>query len=254
MNLSKGIIIVFTLLVFSCETSNTEKLTVATAANVQFAMQELTQLFSQETGIETEIILGSSGKLLAQIKEGAPYDVFVSANMKYPDDLYNSGLTLKEPEIYAYGKLVLWSMKEGILPSLELLKKDDVKHIAMANPKTAPYGLATEQFLLAHNLYDAIKDKLVFGESISQTNQFIISGAAELGFTALSVVKSPEIAEKGKWIELDDNGYTPIAQGAVVIKKKDRNTEKAEQFYAFLFSPKARAVLEKYGYVTNEQP
>lgn len=235
-----------------CQNKSSEKLTIATAANVQFAMQELTQLFSEESGIEAEIILGSSGKLLVQIKEGAPYDVFVSANMKYPNELLKVGLAEHKPEVYAKGKLVLWSMVEGISPTIELLKTDEVKHIAMANPKTAPYGVATEQLLNAKSMYSQIENKLVFGESISQTNQFIISGAAEAGFTAMSVVMSPEMQGKGKWIELDTKEYTPIEQGAVVIKKKDKNTKTAQQFYAFLFSPKAQNVLKKYGYITNE--
>lgn len=246
---------IYVLAIFSilgCQNKTSDKLTIATAANVQFAMEELTQLFTRETGVETEIILGSSGKLLAQIKEGAPYDVFVSANMKYPDELYRLGLTKKAPEVYAKGKLVLWSIRDSLTPSIEVLSADLVKHIAIANPKTAPYGVATKQFLNTIGVYNKIKNKLVFGESISQTNQFIISGAAEIGFTALSVVNSPKMQGKGKWMELDTKEYTPIAQGAVVIKKKGKNTDTAEQFYAFLFSPMAQEVLRKYGYITNE--
>lgn len=248
----KPFILLVSLLVFGCTDKQQNKITIATAANVQFAMEELTELFTEETGIETEIILGSSGKLLVQIKEGAPYDVFVSANMKYPKELYKLDLTEEKPEVYARGKLVLWSMVEGITPTIELLKTDKVKHIAMANPKTAPYGVATKQLLNAKSLYSQIEDKLVFGESISQTNQFIISGAAELGFTALSVVKSLKMKGKGIWIALDTIEYTPIEQGAIVIKKKDKNTKKAQEFYAFLFSPKAQNVLKKYGYIINE--
>lgn len=247
--------IIYSLAIFfllSCQSKHSNKLTIATAANVQFAMEELTNAFSQETGIESEIILGSSGKLLAQIKEGAPYDVFVSANMKYPNELYASGFTEQKPQIYAYGKLVLWSMADNIDPSLDLLLSEKVNHVAMANPKTAPYGVAAEQLLTSINLYDQVKDKLVFGESISQTNQFIISGAAEIGFTAMSVVKSPEMEGKGKWIELDNTTYTPIAQGAVTIKKKHNNSDTANQFYAFLFSSRAKEILNKYGYITHE--
>lgn len=247
-------VVMASFLLSGCRNKPSQKLTIATAANVQFAMEELTELFTQETGIETEIVLGSSGKLLAQIKEGAPFDLFVSANMKYPEDLYKNGFAENEPKVYAWGKLVMWTMYEDIKPSISLLLSDSVKHIAIANAKTAPYGIAAEQLFSNLKIYDLLKDKLVYGESISQTNQFIISGAAEIGLTAMSVVMSPEVQGKGRWASLDDSLYMPIAQGAVVIKKKDHDTTKAEQFYAFLFSEKAQQVLAAYGYITHEQP
>ncbi len=235
------------IVLFSCqETPN--KITIATAANVQFAMQELAAVFTEDTGIATEIILGSSGKILAQIKEGAPYDVFVSANIKYPNSLFNAGHTVQKPEVYGYGKLVLWTTTEGIKPSLQLLTTESITHIAIANPKTAPYGVAAEELLKHYGIYEQVKGKLVFGESLSQTNLFINSGAAEIGFTALAVVKSPKLLLKGNWLLLDSSTYTPIAQGVVVIKKEGKNTKQIQAFYRFLFSPKGRSILKKYGY------
>lgn len=232
----------------SCQQEGSAKLTIATAANVQFAMQELVDEFTQETGIETEIIHGSSGKLLAQIMEGAPYDVFVSADMKYPRSLFEAGKTEAKPKVYALGKLVLWSIKGSINPSLEVLITDSVTHVAMANPKTAPYGIATEELLKHYGIYDQVKEKLVFGEGVGQTNQFINSGAADIGFTAMSVVMSPKLTTKGKWVALDTSTYTPIAQGAVVIKNENKSNSDAQAFYQFLFSEKAKTILKRYGY------
>lgn len=245
------ILILGAAIITSCKKEDTKKLTIATAENVQFAMQELIEEFTQETGIETEIIHGSSGKLLAQIMEGAPYDVFVSADMKYPNTLYKAGKAATKPKVYAYGKLVLWTVKDEIMPSLKILTSDSIHHIAMANPKTAPYGVATQEVLKHIGADEQIEEKLVFGEGIGQTNQFINSGAADIGFTAMSVVMSPKLSTKGKWIPLDTSTYTPIAQGAVVIKKEGKNTEKAQAFYQFLFSAKAKPILEKYGYSSN---
>lgn len=242
------LLLLITLCVLSCQNVKEGKLTIATAANVHFAMQELVEEFTNETGIEADIIHGSSGKLLAQIMEGAPYDVFVSADMKYPNTLYEAGKAEGKPKVYAYGNLVLWTVNGGIIPSLEILASNSIRHIAMANSKTAPYGIATEQLLKHYDIYEQVKEKLVFGESIGQANQFINSGAAEIGFTAMSVVMSPKLKTKGKWILLDSSTYTPIAQGVVVIKKEDNNTEQAQTFYQFLFSKKAQTILKKYGY------
>src|SRR5215471_8585656 len=162
------------------------KLTVAAAANVQFVMYELTKDFESSTGIKTDIILNSSGKLNAQIKEGAPYDVFVSADMKYPEELYKTGFAISSPNVYANGLLVLWTTQPNITPGadLKILTSDAVKKIAVANPQTAPYGEASVEAMNYFKVYDQVKDKLVYGESISQTNQYISSGAADIGFTA----------------------------------------------------------------------
>jgi len=132
-------VFVFSCLVsLQCSSPSSDTLYIATAANVQFAMEEIIDSFTQQTGIPCEIILGSSGKLTAQIQQGAPYDVFVSANMIYPNQLFSSGMTTSKPRVYAYGTLVLWTLKEDIEPSLEILKTDTIRNIATANPQIAP--------------------------------------------------------------------------------------------------------------------
>ncbi len=242
----------FLFLVIGCTKPNTQKVTIATAANMQFAIQEITTSFTKQTGIACDIIISSSGKLTAQIKEGAPYDILVSADTKYPQALHTSGFTTKPPEIYAYGKLVLWSISKDITPSIKSLTDKKIKHIAIANPKTAPYGEAAISVLKQAGIYDQIEDKLVYGESISQTNQFIVSGAAQVGFTAKSVVLSPKMKEKGNWIAINDSSYTPIAQSAVIIKKVSV-TENTINFYKFLFSAKSKEILENFGYLVIEK-
>lgn len=241
----------FNLVIFclleNCAYHN-QDIVIATAANMQFAMNALVEAYESETGTRCEIILGSSGKLTAQIQEGAPYDLFFSADTKFPEALQKSGNTIGEPIIYAQGQLVLWSMKENPLVSLDQLSSDEVSHIALANPKTAPYGLAAEQMLNQLNLYERIESKLVFGESISQVNQFIISEAAEMGFTAKSVVLSPNMSNQGTWITIADSLYAPINQ-AMVLLKNDRGFEKeAQSFASFVRSEKGLSILRNFGY------
>ncbi|MEZ4985153.1 MAG: molybdate ABC transporter substrate-binding protein [Saprospiraceae bacterium] len=192
------------IIAFSCKnnTPNNQHapktaISIAVAANMQFAMEELSQSFTAKTGIPCDMTISSSGKITAQIKEGAPYDIFFSANMKYPEEIFNSGWAAKSPKIYAYGKLVLWTTRQDITPALSQLTDNKIRNIAMANPKIAPYGEAAVAVLQKNGLYKKVEDKLVFGESIAQTNHFITTGAADVGFTALSVVKSPEAAGKG---------------------------------------------------------
>jgi len=228
------------------------KLTVAAAANVQYVMNELVKDFESSTGIKADVILGSSGKLTAQIKESAPYDVFVSADMNYPRELYNSGFAIDSPKVYANGLLVLWTTNTSIKPAndLRVLISDAVKKIAIANPETAPYGTASVEAMNYYKVYDKVKDKLVYGESISQTNQFIIAGAADIGFTAKSIVLSSEMKGKGTWADINPKSYNPIRQGAVILKHgNETNHDAAKKFYDYLFSQRAKNILTKYGYV-----
>jgi len=234
---------------FSCENKPSQNIVIATAANAQFAIRELVDTFTYQTGIECDIIASSSGKLTAQISEGAPYDVFISADMKYPESLHAKGKTLTPPRVYAHGRLVLWSKNKNTNLSVQNLKNQSIKHIAIANPKTAPYGAAALQTLQKQNIYEAIKDKLVYGESISQVNQFVYSGTAEVGFTAMSVVLSPRMKNEGIWMEIEAENHAPLAQGATLIQRKNAHPD-AARFYEFLFSPKAKKILKKYGYTT----
>ena len=241
-------------LLASCRSHEKEDkiLRIATAANMQFAMEKLTEAFSQENGIACEVILSSSGKLFAQIKEGAPYDVFVSADLKYPEQLYRDGYSTSPPTVYANGQIVLWTMNEATFPSIEILTNDAVRHIALPSPKTAPYGMAALEVLNNHNIFTVVEDKLVYGESVAQTNQFIISRSAEFGFTAMSVVLSPEMKGKGKWIALDQKEYTPIKQAVVLVKNKNGVKPGALKFHDFLLSTKGRTILQKFGYWIDE--
>ncbi|MDO6738535.1 molybdate ABC transporter substrate-binding protein [Wenyingzhuangia sp. 2_MG-2023] len=219
-------------------------MTIATAANMQFAMEAICKEFTQQTGIECQLIVSSSGKLTAQIQAGAPYDLFVSADMKYPETLYQKGFAITTPKTYAKGKLVLWTVLDSLTPDLENLKLPNIKHIALANPKTAPYGKAALE-VLQNNHLDTLQYKYVYGESIAQTNQFVQSKAAEIGFTAMSVVLSPNAKNKGVWIEIPTTQYHPIEQGIVLLKKHHVD---AQRFYDFVFSNKAKETLKEYGY------
>ena len=241
-------------LLFSCNSATKEssELTIAAAANMHYALGPITEKFTEKTGIPCQLIIGSSGKHTAQIMQGAPFDIFVSADMKYPSDLYNKGFTTAPPEIYAYGKLVLWTMIDGLALSSGNLNDSSINHIALANPKTAPYGQAAIEVLEKYGLLDSLKNKLVFGESIGQTNQFVYSKSAEIGFTAQSVVLAPEMKGKGKWVLVNDSDYKPISQGAVVIKQSDGNSQQANKFYNFLFSNEAKIILKDFGYSVDE--
>ena len=235
----------------SCFNNKEQKLNIATAANMQYAMHELSGSFTEETGIKCEIIISSSGKLTAQIKEGAPFDVFVSADMRFPNELFKHGFTYGEPKIYAYGKLVIWSINKQMKPDFNSFTNKKVKHIAIANPKTAPYGIVAFDVLNKKGIYNNIKDKLVFGESIAQTNQFITTYAAQIGITSKSSVLSPIMKNKGIWKEIESDLYAPISQGIVILKNRNNQIELAQRFSDFLFSVEAKEILEKFGYSVN---
>ena len=238
----------FLFLHFSaCKEEEKDKLRIATAANMQFAIKEIVSEFDKKYGLKSEIILGSSGKLTAQIKEGAPYDIFLSANMKYPNELYNSNFSIDKPLIYAHGKLVIWSFSKQI-SSVQDIESIDFEKIAIANPKNAPYGIASLEFLKSFEFYEGIKSKLVYGESISQVNQFVFSKAADAGFTSKSVVLSTDLKHQGNWIEIDENKHSPIQQGIIILKNAKSKLELAKKFSDFIFSKEGKTILEKYGY------
>ena len=177
-----------------CSDSRPGTLTIAAAANVQFAMDSLVQVFGHESGVECEVVVSSSGKLTAQISKGAPYDIFLSADMKYPKALFEEGHLAALPTVYAQGSLVLWQIGDSaLMPELKDLTSENIESIAIANPSTAPYGVAALQLFDSLGLFDQLESKLIYGESIAQTNHFISSGAADLGFTSKSVVLSPQM-------------------------------------------------------------
>ena len=230
-------------------------LTVAAASNVQYAMEAIARNFEADRGIKVDLIVSSSGKLAAQIGQGAPYHVFVSADEKYPAELAQKGLTAGKPEVYAYGALVLWTLRKGVdlSPGLGILAKGNIGKVALANPDLAPYGEQSIRVLQHLGLLDQLRPKLVFGENISQTSQYILSGACDLGFTAKSIVLAPEIKGKGAWVEIPREAYQPIAQAAVITREGiARLPEESRTFFTYLRSEQARAILSQFGYTFNE--
>jgi molybdate transport system substrate-binding protein len=229
-----------------------QKLRIAVAANAQFVSRILTQKFKKQSGIDAELIVSSSGKLTTQIEQGAPYDVFLSADMKYPQELYNKQLTIGKPQIYAYGSLVMWVRdlsKLGEFYNPSMLTISTIKKIAVANPKLAPYGKATIEVLNNLKLFDKLKAKLVYGESIAQVDQYWLTGTVDAAFTSKSVMMLPYEKFVGVWKEVDPKLYTPIAQGIVVLKTSTgKNLKQANRFYKFLFSAKAKQIFKQYGY------
>lgn len=226
------------------------QLTVAVAANVQFAMEELKIDFQRRTGVEVNAAYGSSGKWTTQIRHGAPFDVFVSADMNFPDTLYRSGYASAPPILYAYGKLVLWAARDlDLSPGLSSLENAAIEKIALADPRLAPYGREAEKAMRRAGVFPRVESKLVFGENISQVSQYILSGHANVGFSAKSVVTAPVTAGKGHWVEVDSALYDPIAQGAVILKYGAENRPRLSQaFCDYLHSESARSILAQYGY------
>jgi len=242
--------IVLSLSLLSCGQQTVESLVIAGASNMQFALGELIDSFGNQEHISCKLVNGSSGKLTAQIMEGAPYDVFLSADMKYPESLYTKNLASK-PNIFAEGKLVLWTNYPNVNLNLQAISKDKTKMLALANPELAPYGLATKDYLKEKNLYHKLQNQLVFGENISQTSQFILSKSVYAGFTAKSVVLASGIKDKGAWEDIHCKSCLPIYQGAVILKNDRNKSREAEKFIRFLLGEKGQKILNKYGYSTT---
>jgi molybdate transport system substrate-binding protein len=227
-----------------------ESLTVAVAANVKYAFDDISAAFTKETGIAVTSVVSSSGKLTAQIKHGAPYDVFLSADMLYPATLHKDGFAVVAPKVYASGALVLWTNKTvDISKGLAVLSDATITRVAIANPKLAPYGRETIKALDYYQLKASVAPKLVYGESISQVNQYIDTKSVDIGFTAKSVVMSPELKTTGTWIDVPAESYEPIEQGMVILKYGAQNHgDAARKFYGFILSKKSRDILSQYGY------
>jgi molybdate transport system substrate-binding protein len=228
-----------------------QTLTVALAANVSYAMDELQSAFCKKhPDIHLHIIIGGSGKLSAQIQNGAPYDIFMSANMRYPKALYQKKIATTEPKVYAQGALAIVSQKpRELTQGITIVNDSKIKRIAIANPKTAPYGKAALQALQNAKLYQKIKSKLIFGESIAQTVTYTMT-AADIGFIAKSALYSPKMKKFKKdrnWVEVDAKLYTAIKQGIVILKHGAHN-KAAKEFYDFILSKEAKNIFKKYGY------
>lgn len=229
-------------------------LTVAMAANLKYVFDDLAAEFKKETGIEVQSALGSSGKMATQIRNGAPFDVFMSADMEFAEGLYKDGYATTQAKPYVYGVLVLWTQKNVDLSNgVAGLASANVAKVAIANPKVAPFGRQAIKALEYYKVRAAVEPKLVYGESITQVSQYVDSKAADVGFTAKSIVVAPEIKGKGKWIEVPPESYQPIAQGVVILRHGfENNGEAARKFYDFVLSAKAREIFAKNGYAIKE--
>ena len=225
-----------------------QSLKVAVAANLQGVIKVLQKDFKEKTGIEIQPIIGSSGSLSAQIKNGAPFDVFLSADMTFPETLYKEGFATKEPAVYAYGSLIICSTQDIGFENWErTLMSVRVKKIAIANPKIAPYGKAAEEALKQKGILGDVQSKIVSGESIAQVNTYITTGVVDAGFTTQGLIKDSEGKIKLYWKVIDPKTYAPIKQGMVIIKAT-KETTNAEKFYQYMTSPDAKKILKEYGY------
>ncbi len=232
-----------------------KEIKIAVSANVSYAIDKLKSEFNKlYPDTKVQVILGSTGKLTAQIKNQAPYQILMGANMEYPETLYKEGFAITKPKVYAKGSLAYLSVKKrDFSKGIELLKSNKIKKIAIANPKTAPYGIASIEAFKNAKIYNNIKNKFVYGESISQTVIYALR-ATDIGIIAKSTLYSPKMKnykEGINWESVDTKLYTPIKQG-IVILKNGQNNKDVINFYNFIFSQKAKEIFEKFGYIVNE--
>jgi molybdate transport system substrate-binding protein len=237
--------IIFAFLLISAS-SFAQNLKIATAANLQGIIKVLGEDFTKKTGIGIDPIVGSSGNLVAQIKNGAPFDVFLSADMTFPQALFSEGLTLQKPVVYASGSLIICSTQNLGFENWErLLMTEKIKKIAIANPKIAPYGKAAEESLQDKGILSEIKSKTVYGESIAQVNTYITTGSVDVGFTTQALIKDSKTTLYYKVI--DPKTYSPIQQGIVILKHAEGNAN-AEKFYKYILGADAKRIFKEYGY------
>ena len=226
-----------------------EVVQIAVAANFTAPARALAEIFARTTVHEAKLSFGATGAFYTQIKNGAPFEVFLSADDTTPQKLESEGATVKGSRFtYAVGTLALWSAKEGYVDAKgEVLKKNEFKHLSIANPKAAPYGLAATQVLAREGLTDKVKDKLVEGQNITQAYQFVSTGNAELGFVALSqIYKDGKVTSGSAWI-VPASLHDPIKQDAVILNK-GKDSAAAKALVEYLKGPKAAAVIKSYGY------
>jgi molybdate transport system substrate-binding protein len=230
--------------------SSHAQVTPAVAANMKFAFNEIAELFTGITGIKVTPVYGSSGKLVTQIRNGAPFDFFVSADAGFADSISALRLAVGKPKIYAYGKLVLWTMKSIDLSKGAAVFSDTlIKSIALGDLKLTVYGPAAKNFLEKLGLWSGLEKKVVYGENIGKTAQFIASGAADIGFSAKSIVLSEEMKGKGSWVDIDSTQYDPLPQAAVMlVYGQNNNSSPAHRLLDFLYSSEAKTILIRYGY------
>lgn len=245
-----GVVLLFSIFMLSsCYEQEKPVLRLATAANAQQLIKDLASIFEEQSGVSCDVISGSSGKLAAQISAGAPYQLFFAADLDYPKHLYEQGLAATEPEVYARGQLILWAADSAQACDLNNLTNNSLQLIALANPKHAPYGRAALECLTNLGLLEAVQDRLIYAESVGQTNQFIVSKTVAVGFTARSAVAHSHYQSFGRWKAVDPSLYTPIDQGMVLLRSDPAMEKLARDFIAFIKSKEAAPVFERYGYL-----
>lgn len=226
-----------------------EKVTVAAAADLKFALDDIVATFNAvNPGDEVHVIYGSSGKFLTQIQQGAPYDIFFSADMAFPRTLARAGFAASEVKPYAVGRIVLWSTsRDATKMTLGDVVDPKIARIAIANPKHAPYGKRAEEALRALNLWEKIKPKLVYGENIAHTAQFVQTGNAQVGIIALALVINPELASKGGYWLIPDTLHAPLEQGFIITRRAAGNAA-ALRFADFMGGKSARTTMARHGF------
>lgn len=231
-----------------------QPLRVAVAANAQGVIRKLQADFKKQTGIEIETIIGASGKLTTQIMNGAPFDVFLSADTEFPEKLYAAGFGLKKPKIYALGSLILCGQTNIDVKNWQkIITGTEVTKIAIANPKTAPYGKAAEQTLGFYKLKEKVASRLIYGESISQVNTYIQTGVVSMGFTTEAFLYEQSDKAELKWVRVDQNSYEEIAQSVILLSYSKRKLAQATRFYEYLSSSSASKIIGANGYHLPKQ-
>ena len=249
-----GLLIVFILIFgFSLPVQAGDNILIAAASNLRFAMHEICQDFQEEnSSIQTKVSYGSSGNFFAQISQGAPFDIFFSADATYPELLEEEGLTAKETQrVYAEGKIVLWFPKKSKADhdkGFQAVTSSEVKKLAIANPRHAPYGRAAEESLRYYGLWEKVEGKLIYGENVSQTAQFVHTGAADAGIIALSLAISPKMLHEGRYWVIPDESHSDIEQIYVVLKNRKGN-KSIRRFLDFIHGEKGSEILYRYGFI-----
>jgi len=230
--------------------AHAEKVTIAAAADLKFAMDEIVTTFKKANAAdEVDVIYGSSGKFHTQIQQGAPYDLYFSADIAFPRELAKAGFAASEVKPYAFGLIVLWSASmDASKMTLASLTDPKIARVAIANPKHAPYGKRAEEALRASDLWDKVEPKLVYGENIAHTAQFVQTGNAQVGIIALALAVNPELSSKGGYWLIPDKLHEPLEQGFIITKRAEGNAL-AKRFADYMGSKPARAVMTKYGFV-----
>ncbi|HSF67985.1 MAG TPA: molybdate ABC transporter substrate-binding protein [Nitrospiraceae bacterium] len=228
-----------------------EEIAIAAASDLNFAIKEVIAEYEKATGNRVKLSLGSSGNFYAQLTNGAPFDLYFSADIGYPKKLEEAGLIVPGSLYrYAVGRIVLWtnhSSHRDVSKGLEVLRDPAIKKIAIANPKHAPYGRAAVAAMQHFKVYDDAKDRLVMGENISQAAQFVESGACEIGVIALSLALAPTMKAGGTYWEIPSDAHPPLEQGAAILKSS-KQQKTAQQFLEFMQGAKGQDIMRRYGF------